>query len=97
MTAGICAGTWVMEPLRYSQPDIDCLVEYSPAVIAICASPYAAIRRIRCYVLNGVARLEGRLPTYHQKQIAQEIVRRTPGVDMVDNRIVVESNFQSTN
>ena len=63
--------------------------EFSPAAVALTASQYPCVRRVRCYFRDGVARLEGRLPTYHQKQVAQETVRRVPGVRGVDNRIVV--------
>jgi hypothetical protein len=82
-----------MEPEQASEWDVDGLVEYSPAVIALSRSPYAGIRRVRCFVHDGVARLDGRLPSYHQKQLAQELVRRADGVEFVDNRIVVESDF----
>ena len=83
------SGVSVMIPSRFSSSDNGELAENSPAVIALCNSPYTGIRRIRCYLRNGVARLEGHLPTYHQKQLAQEIVRRTEGVDVVENYILV--------
>jgi osmotically-inducible protein OsmY len=81
----------VMKPPRFSSSDNVESAEYSPAVIALGNSSYTGIRRIRCSLRDGVARLEGRLATYHQKQLAQEIVRRTEGVDVVENYIVVES------
>ena len=82
---------YLLDTPSYGEPLSESLAEYSPAVIALCESPYAAIRRVRCYLHDGIARLEGRLPTFHQKQLAQEIIRRTVGVKRVDNRISVET------
>jgi hypothetical protein len=79
----------VMEPPGYDEPVFEDEAEYSPAVIALSESLYPDIRRVRCYVRDGVARLEGCVPTFHQKQLAQEIVRRTQGVKSVHNDIVV--------
>jgi hypothetical protein len=80
----------VMELPRTHNAEFLDEAEYPPAVIALCESNYRSIRRVRCYVRDGVARLEGLLPTFHQKQMAQEIVRRAKGVHRVDNRIVVD-------
>jgi hypothetical protein len=78
-----------MEPPQFDEPVFEDAAEYAPALISLCESPYPDIRRVRCYVRDGIARLEGRLPTYHQKQLAQEIVSRTAGVRGVQNHIVV--------
>lgn len=86
----------IMERPRCSESFIDSTAANSLAVIALCASPYPAIRRIQCYLHDGIARLEGRLPTYHQKQMAQEIIRHAAGVEGIDNRIVVENDFWSS-
>lgn len=80
----------VMEPSQYDEPMFEDEVEYSPAVISLCESPYPEIRRVRCFMRDGVARLEGRVSTFHQKQLAQEIVRRAPGVKGIHNHIFVE-------
>jgi hypothetical protein len=80
----------VMEPPRYDEPVFEDEAEYSPAVTVLSESLYPDIRRVRCYVRDGIARLEGHLPTYHQKQLAQEIVRRSPGIKSIHNEIVVK-------
>jgi osmotically-inducible protein OsmY len=59
--------------------------------MALRTSPYGSVRRVRCHLAGGVARLEGRLPTFHLKQAAQEAVRRVEGVKSVDNRIIVDA------
>lgn len=79
----------VLELPRRHETEFRGDAEYSPAVIALCRSSHPAIRRVHCFVRDGVAQLEGRLPTFHQKQLAQEIVRHTEGVRRVENRIVV--------
>ena len=38
--------------------------------------------------------LEGRLPSFHLKQVLQEEVRKIPGVEMVVNRTVVVSRSE---
>ena len=43
---------------------------------------------IRC--TNGVVVLEGHVDCFHQKQMAQELARRTADVQSVENRIVVD-------
>lgn len=83
----------ILKRQSFSESIFDQSVEHSPSVIALCASSHPGIRRVRCYVKRGIARLEGRLGTYYQKQLAQEIVRRVEGVETIDNRIVVEVNL----
>jgi hypothetical protein len=82
----------VMEPPQYDETVFEGEAEYSPTVSSLCESPYPEIRRVRCYVRDGVARLEGRVSTFHQKQLAQEIVRRAPGVNGIHNHIRVEGH-----
>ena len=52
-------------------------------------SAYHAIRSITCELHEGVVTLRGRVPSYHLKQMAQELVRSTPGVIEINNRIAV--------
>jgi hypothetical protein len=51
--------------------------------------PYPAIRRISCTFRGGVLSLQGRLPDYYHKQLAQEAVLRLPGVVRVVNETEV--------
>jgi hypothetical protein len=83
----------IMETPRYDETVFEDEAEYSPAVTSLCESPYPEIRRVRCYVRDGVACLEGHVSTFYQKQLAQEIVRRTPGVKGIHNHICVEGHL----
>jgi osmotically-inducible protein OsmY len=54
-------------------------------------SPHLAVRRIWCGFHEGQLTLHGQVPTFYLLQIAQELVCRLPGVEEVENRIVVAS------
>ena len=47
--------------------------------------------KVRCEVEKGVATLYGQVPTHYLKQLAQETVRRSGGIDRVVNQIVVRA------
>lgn len=46
---------------------------------------------IRCQVQNRCLKLEGYLPSFFLKQLAQEAVRSVEGIERIDNQIVVAS------
>ena len=48
-------------------------------------------RWIQCDCKNRILYLDGRLPTFHLKQLAQEAVRNVQEIDQIVNRIVVAS------
>jgi osmotically-inducible protein OsmY len=48
-----------------------------------------AVQGVRSAFADGTLRLAGELPTFYQKQLAQEAVRRVDGVRQVVNDIVV--------
>jgi osmotically-inducible protein OsmY len=52
---------------------------------------YRALQHIRCEHHEGVLTLRGRVSSFYLKQIAQEVVSRLEGIELVDNRIEVES------
>lgn len=53
-------------------------------------SPYLAVRRVVCDVCDGIITLTGRVPSYHQKQVAQNsILLQFAGRLTIDNRVVV--------
>ncbi len=56
---------------------------------ALAQSHYCALRSITCHVVAGEVTLEGDLDSYYQKQVAQAIAARVPGVVRVHNRIQV--------
>lgn len=67
---------------------VDCRV-HRAAEEALRTSPYRSVRRVRCHLTDGIAKLEGKVPSFHVKQAAQETVRKVNGVQGVDNRIAV--------
>jgi osmotically-inducible protein OsmY len=52
-------------------------------------SPYRALRAISCEYDQGVLLLRGHVPSFYQKQLAQEAVAAVSGVIEVVNRIEV--------
>jgi osmotically-inducible protein OsmY len=52
-------------------------------------SPYLDVRSISCECKHGVLFLQGRLSSFHRKQVAQEAVAGVEGVDRVRNEITV--------
>jgi osmotically-inducible protein OsmY len=54
------------------------------------ASHYKAMRRVSCECKQGVLFLRGRLFSFHEKQIAQEVVAGVNGVTQVVNEIQVD-------
>jgi osmotically-inducible protein OsmY len=52
-------------------------------------SPYLALNDIACEYQGGVLTLQGRLPTYYLKLMAQSIVADVEGVTVIANRIDV--------
>jgi osmotically-inducible protein OsmY len=60
------------------------------AMECLLKSPYHDVRRVLCEYDHGILVLRGRLPTFHQKQAAQEAVARVKGVTQVVNRIEVD-------
>ncbi|MFI5455973.1 MAG: BON domain-containing protein [Isosphaerales bacterium] len=53
------------------------------------ASGYLALHDVSCVASDGVVSLHGCLPSYHLKQVAQEIATGVEGVRHVINRIEV--------
>ena len=53
-------------------------------------SPYNAMRRVSCECKHGVLFLRGRLFSFHEKQMAQEVVARIDGVTQVVNEVEVD-------
>jgi hypothetical protein len=51
-------------------------------------------RFIRCRVDGKRLRLDGCLPSFFLKQLMQEAVRRIPGIEQIDNRIVVDPEIE---
>jgi len=60
------------------------------ATECLCKSPYHDVTRVTCEYDRGTLFLRGRLPSFHQKQVAQEAVARVKGVTQVVNQIEVD-------
>jgi len=56
---------------------------------AIQTSPYISGRTLRFETDGGRVVLQGSVPSYFQKQMAQEAVRRVEGVEHIDNHLEV--------
>jgi osmotically-inducible protein OsmY len=55
-------------------------------------SGYPFLRSVHCEVREDVMVLSGTVPTFHLKQIAQELAVHTPGVRQIENRLHVTSS-----
>jgi osmotically-inducible protein OsmY len=56
-------------------------------------SPYRAVRRVTCEFNDGMLVLQGRVATYHYKQLAQVSVAGLNGVQRIVNDIQVENDL----
>ncbi len=56
---------------------------------ALVANPYLAGRTLRFETDGGRIILRGRVGTWYQKQMAQELIRRVEGVELIDNCLEV--------
>jgi len=56
-------------------------------------SPYVTVRNVSCECEGDVLFLRGRLPSYYQKQLAQEAVAELEGVRQVINQTEVIPSF----
>jgi len=56
---------------------------------ALCNTGYSALRGVQIEIERGIVVLWGRVPTYHQKQVAQATAQQVDGVRGVANGIEV--------
>jgi len=56
---------------------------------ALTSSPYLSAKKFRIEAADGLVRLEGTVSSFHQKQMAQELVRRVDGVERIENQLQV--------
>ena len=59
------------------------------AEISLQNGPYPVLRTVNCECIAGRLTLTGTVGSYYLKQIAQTIVSRVPGVELIDNRLEV--------
>jgi hypothetical protein len=68
------------------------VVEFDLAVRverALCATGYESLRAVRVCVRDGAVTLEGRVPSYHLKQVAQTTAQSVARAHPVCNDLVV--------
>lgn len=56
---------------------------------AISRSPYVGSQQLLCDTQDGTVRLQGRVRTYFQKQMAQEAIKTVEGVEEILNELIV--------
>jgi hypothetical protein len=66
------------------------------AKIRLKESPHWAIRGLSCKCCRGVLFLRGHLPSFYQKQLAQEAIGKLEGVLQVVNEAVVDAPASRT-
>jgi osmotically-inducible protein OsmY len=66
------------------------------ALAYLASRNYRSFRRLRVEAVGGVVTLTGQLSTYHEKQVAQESVRRVAGVVQVIDAIQVAAGSVGT-
>ena len=54
-------------------------------------TPFPVLRSVCCTYCAGILTLDGQLPSFYLKQIAQECLRDLPCVQRVENRVEVLS------
>jgi len=57
------------------------------------ASPYRQLRSLKIYCHSGRVTLQGCLPTYYLKQVAQTLVREVSDVRDIDNDVKVRASW----
>lgn len=57
--------------------------------VALSKSGYEQLRTLKTYCHHGKIVLQGRIPTYYLKQVAQELVRSVAEVKHIDNDLHV--------
>lgn len=56
---------------------------------ALKSNPYISSRNLRFETSEGCVRLHGRVSSWYQKQMAQELLMRTEGITSVENHLEV--------
>lgn len=56
---------------------------------ALASSPYLPKSRLRIEAADGAVRIHGRVSSFFEKQMAQEVARRLDGVERVENLLEV--------
>jgi hypothetical protein len=65
------------------------------ALKSLRSSGYAALRGIQCEVTQAVAIIQGVVPSYFLKQMAQSVIQRVDGVRSIRNLVEVRLTGQA--
>lgn len=76
---------------RSREPVIECCVITQAVMIRLRSSPYRVLRILTCEFRRGHLIVDGTVPTYYMKQMAQETVRPVIGVEKITNRVSVQT------
>ena len=73
------------------------MTNFSPSLAdrvdkALITNPYLAGRTLRFETDGGRVTLRGHVGSWYQKQMAQELLRRVEGVELIDNMLEVVSS-----
>lgn len=86
--------SWMNQPIVHPSCDPDADVRFRIG-IALSLRHTQAIRRIRFEFAEGIATLRGKVPTYYERQLAIEAIRRVAGVRRVNDELEVATALQS--
>jgi osmotically-inducible protein OsmY len=80
-------------PMKITDPNPSAALVKKRAIEQLENHPYFKGRSqwVEMEFEEGTLRLKGRLPSFFLKQVVQEILRELPGVDRLDNEIIVAS------
>lgn len=62
---------------------------HNQIVTAISSNPHLSSQDLQVQAEDGHVRLDGKVNSFFQKQMAQELVRRIDGVELVENHLQV--------
>lgn len=92
-----------MPPNRFTQnhwldlaSQAEAVPDISPLADALRSSAYLPLRTIRLSVVDGAVILQGDVPTYHCKQVAQSLAQANLPVCEIDNQIQVSEKSPSS-
>jgi osmotically-inducible protein OsmY len=88
--------TLEMPPVEVAVPVVRIADVAERAESELRRNSYVALKNVACEFRDGVLTLNGCLPTYYLKQVAQEAVARLDGIARIENRIEVVSPSQRT-
>jgi hypothetical protein len=86
------AESTICDTLQRKSPDARSLGDDSlrtAAMSLLQSSGYAALRGLRCEVTDSVVIVQGVVPSYFLKQMAQTVIRRLDGIETVRNLVEV--------